>query len=462
MKGYSHHTSSYKTMMIYACLIVAIIWMTFHFLSYTRRLGDFKLFYTSSLALSHHLSPYKNILAYRDAQLVFQPLKQLSMLPIPYQSYLISLDNFNTPLMIFTQHLLIKPFNIFAAAILWQTFNLTLTIGGFNWLVRNQIPQLTNQKNCLLLANLFILLFYPIMMNLRSNSGSGLCLALILLAWQAGKLNTFYETIAIGVALGYKLFFASLILPFFKQKKWAIPCIFCVAFLLNLMVSYHLSKPLISDFFFSLHHYNHPELGHLQERLLSPANGSWWGSCYKLAYECTHNPIKSLHITFISTGILGSLFLLGFYFCNQKIRPLNNPVLLHDFYYAMICVIILAFNPLSWHYYFNILLLPIILIVKRYLENLDVIPLFLISLSIILASHNSGIADVQDHYYKLSDHCLALSILFALTAIVKSYVYASKPYHDNPEQAQNTLYHFFLLSISCPSLYILFYVFNPA
>ena len=254
------------------------------------------------------------------------------------------------------------------ALILWSALSFTATILGI-LLALKSYPTLWQHKIIRNWALAGFLIYFPTYANLTLGQVSGWLLLLTAGAWLASRAKQEkYAGILLGLALSVKLFYGLFLIYFLIRKQWRA--------LIYMSVTYMLCT-LLALGFFGIRTY--------QNYLMSLKNimwyaGTWNASVYGFlsrvfsgGHEGNVPVINIPGVTSILYYLIALMLVIYFVWVvlqnNRKFNESgkinqNNAINIIDWEFSLTIVLMMLISPLSWIYYFTLLIIPFITILR--------------------------------------------------------------------------------------------------
>lgn len=342
-------------------LLIAIVLLYstgLHQLSTLHLGNDFKNMYTTANYFHHHQS-------------IYTPNTHPHAAP---KAKLISISLNNPVFYLFFLPFAFLPY--IASFISWTL----LSLGGYLtsiFIIINHLKLATLTNNKLLLT-LLALLFFPCFLNTMLGQVACIMTLPITLAWLAYKNQRYHlSAIIFGLLTAIKWPLGLLIFLFMAKKHFQACIFYIISFLIITGISIIIIGPDNYHAYFKV-------IEHITW-YASNWNGSILGFFSRIfgTHGMKFNPI--FHILWLTKAIwyLGSAAL---FFLLYKCRNIND-----DKYFSLLLICLLLITPLGWVYYYTWLLVPILILTNKALENSGNYPLFYTLLCFFIFSGNPAI-----------------------------------------------------------------------
>ena len=366
---------------------------------------DFAIFYGSAKQIAHHhydkiyqrsaMSPYHFIMNG----------KQLA-----HTSNGILAANLNPPIF----NLLLSPLAHFNYATSFLVFSLISTLCAiYSLYLINRVLHQPSDPLWLFLSLAFFA-FLPTFQNFVGGQVSLILSALLLTAWSQGrKQHDRIAGIALGAALAIKYFTGLFVITLLLGKRWRfLGSMLCTFIVLNLIAwlvlgseaHWHYLHTLQAIYWFG-----------------NNWNASLLGWLMRLNYPTTQHTLAQsdllLKIGLTAFALCGSALLTV---CCSSHKQQDHTK--WDLAVAMTIVLMLLLSPLSWTYYFTLLMLPLNLLIKFLMQRqYPLIPTLLTYSTIFLTCYPQSYLRVTEQGYNpalalfdYSFYCYALLLLCAM------------------------------------------------
>ncbi len=412
-----------KNLFINLSACAAIIWIILvysHALIFSSKIlfsTDFYKFYQSALFYFEGISIYGKIV---------RPLTPAEV-AFMHGTILVLSSDLNPPF--FTLLLLPTAWLTYTQSFLvWSALSLIATIAGI-LISFKPYPALWNNLNLRLWGLVGFLLYFPSYANLRFGQVTSFLLLLTAGAWLASrKQKNYLAGFLLGIALSIKAFYGLFLIYFAVRKQWRLLFSFCATYI---------ACTAISIVIFGVSAYKTYYLTLTKILWYSASwNGSILGFLTRLFGGDNEGNIPIFHLPFlthplflISAGLL-TLYLIWSTWHSMR---LNNTLsaeakLDHfDWGFSLTIVLMILIAPLGWLYYFSLLIIPFITILRisdklsSFNMNLTLMSLILL-LSSMPGNYQRPESVIQTPMILTwaSYYFYALALLFVLLALLRN------------------------------------------
>lgn len=294
---------------------------------------------------------------------IIRPLNYVESLAL-HKTHIILPSDLSPPFLI----MLLTPYawlSYSQALLCWSVITFFSTVLGISFVIRSYPTAWQNPIiRIYLLAGLLI--YFPSYANFFLGQLSSILLLITAAAWLNCRKKSYGTAgVLLGFALSLKLFFGLFLLLFLIRKQWRALC---------LMLITYISCCLSALLFFGLATYQNYlfTLNHIRW-FASSWNASLLGFFYRIfgiGHEGNHplfNYPSFGHFLYIAISLL---LLIYFIYEIHKSHQLENKLIdvnatdEMDWQFSLTLVVMLLLSPLAWLYYFTLLMIPFITIVR--------------------------------------------------------------------------------------------------
>lgn len=268
--------------------------------------------------------------------------------------------------------------------LIWSVISLIATIAGI-LLTFKPYPGLWNNLSLRLWALVGFLLYFPTYANLRFGQVTSFLLLLTAGAWLASrKQKDFLAGLLLGIAVSIKAFYGLFFIYFAVRKQWRLLISFCATYIIctglairvfgiSAYKTYFLTLKKILWYSAS---WNGSILGFLTRLFGGDNEGN---------VPIFHFPLLTHPLFLISSALLTIYLIWTTWQSMQLNKTLSSQAKLDhfDWGFSLTIVLMLLIAPLGWLYYFSLLIIPFITIL-RVSDNLSSFNMNLTILSLIL------------------------------------------------------------------------------
>lgn len=360
IQEYSIVSEKYKKLLFYYSGIIAVIIISFFYIHQI-------LIASNNLFSTDFYKFYQSARFYFDGQNIYakiiRPLNPTEALALHSNSFILPSD-LNTPFFI----LLLLPFawlSYSTALLVWSFISFIATCVGIFSILKSY-PAIWQNKNLKLLAFTGFLLYFPTYANFCLGQVSSILFLITAGAWLALRnQHTSKAGILLGLAFSIKLFYGLFILFFIARKQWRALISFIATFIACSTVPlFYFGNSIYKNYFNTLQHIRW---------YASSWNASLFGFLYRIfgaGHEGNHALIKFPSLAYpiyIIIFALLSIYLLWIIrksLSNNKIMSPQEKQDIIDWQYSLTIVLMLLLSPLAWLYYFTLLIIPFITIIR--------------------------------------------------------------------------------------------------
>ncbi len=312
---------------------------------------------------------YQSVRFYFDGQNIYsniiRPLKPIEALSLHHTlPRLILPSDLNPPFFI----MLLTPFAWLSyghALLCWSVITFCCSVLGI-LLSLKSYPEAWQNPNIRWYALAGLLIYFPVYANFFLGQLGSILLLITAAAWlQCRKKSYDIAGILLGFAFSLKLFYGLFLIFFLIRRKWRT---------LFIMITTYVSCSFAAFVFFGLSNYKHYlyTLNHIRWFA-----GSWNASLYGFLIRLFGTGHEGNHpiINYPSLGqpfyhIISIIILV--YFVYQIHKSYQNEMRVADYnprdeldwQFSLTLVVMLLLSPLAWLYYFTLLIIPFITIIR--------------------------------------------------------------------------------------------------
>jgi hypothetical protein len=359
--------------------------------------------------------------------------------------------------------LVMLPLGLFSyATSLWIWSIISLACGALSILIlRKTLDTVTFSVNNTLALLLACFVYYPTFANIQFGQMALLLMPLVTGAWLAARnKNHIRSGILLGVAASLKPFFGLFIFYFIVRREWrALFCFLSAIIVCALLAALPLGLKIYGEYYHilqSVYWYS------------ANWNTSLYGFLLRLFGSTEHNAAL-IALPWLAPKLFGllTILILGI-FCKFLLsNNLINDKIKTDLDFSIAIVTMLLLAPLSWLYYFPLLIIPMIVLLQTAKQQRMTLVYLLVCLSVVL----SGIAqpyipplqitqqNVLSVFTLSSGYVAALLLLFYALFLVRRML-LSKSYHTGTLSLSALEWTSFYVVILLPSLFSILTIVN--
>lgn len=332
---------------------------------------------------------YHSVQFYYSGQNIYSPVIRplnVAQAAVLHKTSITLFSDLNTPFFI----LLLLPFAYLTygnALLIWSLISFISMIVAVLLILRS-CPTIWQNYAIRIWILVGFLIYFPTYANFCIGQISSIVLLITAGAWLAcRKKYDIYAGVLLGFAFSFKLFFGLFLIFFLVRKQWLALIIMLITFL---------SSTVISILFFGIKTFqNYLTTLHSINWYASSWNASIVGFIYRIFGTNNNNNhvwVNGNYTTSIIYIII-CLLLLSYYvwtiyaqqnkkpafMCNQNHKEL-------DWQFSLTIILMLLLSPLAWLYYFPLLLIPFITIIKSIHQSAHFNFYFCLLISLIILS----------------------------------------------------------------------------
>lgn len=350
----------YKDSLLYYCGILALIIITFVYINQI-------IIASNNLFSTDFYKFYQSVRFYFAGQNIYsdiiRPLNQIESLAL-HKTHIILPSDLNPPFLT----MLLTPYAWLSygqALLCWSVITFFSTVLGISLVIKSY-PSAWQNPTIRMYLLAALLIYFPSYANFFLGQLSSILLLITTAAWLNCRKKSYGTAgVLLGFALCLKLFFGLFLLFFLIRKQWRALC---------LMIITYLSCCFSALIFFGVATYQNYlfTLNHIRW-YASSWNASLLGFFYRvfgIGHEGNHPLINApLFGHFLYTALALLLLIYFIYQIRQSYQQENNLIEMKatdelDWQFSLTLVVMLLLSPLAWLYYFTLLMIPFITIVR--------------------------------------------------------------------------------------------------